>query len=129
MTVPKLVRLSGAANIGPTTPSSGPFPSGDCTVSVNAQQTTQADNQFARTINSPTTFVDLLAGNGIANVTFLVLRVRAGTLTVRVTSPAGVDQLFDVSDLLVLSQSVSSSAWTALAVRGSADVEVTIAGT
>lgn len=128
MTVPKQVKLSGASSIGPIIPGASPFPSGECVTSINAAQTIQADRQFARSINSPAAFVDLLTGSGITNIRYLVLRARAGTFTVRVTSPGGVDQVWTLSDLLILSNPVLGSEWTALAVQGVGDIEVQIGG-
>lgn len=130
MTVPKQAAINGSAKVGPIQPTAASFPSGECIASITTTpQTTQADSQKALSINSPAAFVDVLAGTGVTNVKLLVMRVRAGTATLRITSPGGVDQQFTLSDLLVLNNPVDASAWTALAIQGVVDVEMTIAGT
>ena len=132
MTVPKKASVSGAVVIGPIQPTAAPFPSGECVVSLAAELTVQADYNQSRTINSPATFVDLLAATGITNVRLLALRARAGTFEVRVTSDNSgtpiVDQILTLSDLWVITNPSSGSQFTAVAVRGVGDLEITIAG-
>ncbi len=132
MTVPKKLAISGALRIGPIQPTAAPFPSGDCVVSLNAEQTTQADVSFARSINSPGAFVDLLTGTGITNIRALHMRARGGTFEIRYTADNSgspiADQVTTLSDELLLTNPASGSQWTALAVRGVGDLEVTIAG-
>jgi hypothetical protein len=125
--VPKQLKVTGAASLGPFAENCGTVPTGECGASLNFTQTVQADRVFSRAINSPAAFVDLLDA-AFTNVRYVLLRVRAGTFTVRVTSPAGVDQFFTLSDLLVVSNPSSGSEWTAIAVQGTGDIEVMLAG-
>lgn len=132
MAVPKEAKVSGAVTIGPIQPTAAPFPSGECVASLASVLTTQADYSQARSISSPAAFVDLLTATGITNVRLLVLRARAGTFEVRVTSDNSgapiVDQIFTLSDLLVITNPASGSQFTAVAVRGTGDLEIAIAG-
>ena len=132
MSVPKKATVSGAVDIGPIQPTAAPFPSTQCVASLASEMTTQADYTQARSITSPSSFVDLLASTGITNVRLLVLRARAGTFQVRVTSDNSgvplVDQIFTLSDLLVITNPSSGSQFTAVAVQGVGDLEITIAG-
>lgn len=84
--------------------------------------------QQCRSISSPSEFVDLLTGTGIATLRYVLLRVEGGTLEVRFTSPAGVDQLVTLSDLIILSSPTAMSGLTALAVRGTATLSLLLAG-
>ena len=132
MTFPKKLTVSGALRIGPIQPTVAPFPSRDCVVSLNTEQTTQADVSNDRSFNSPVTFVDLLTGTGITNIRALHLRARGGTFEIRYTADNSgspiVDQVTTLSDELLITNPSSGSQWTALAVRGVGDLEVTIAG-
>lgn len=130
MTVPKSAKITGSMKVGPIQPIAVPFPSGESVASLNAEQTVQASTgSKGLSINSPAAFVDLLTGSGVTNIKMLSVRVRAGTVTLRISSAAGVDQVMDVSDMLVLNNPVDASAWTALAAQGVADLELMIAGT
>lgn len=130
MSVSKSATVTGSLKIGPVQPTSYPFPTGEGVASLNSTQTvTASSGPKGLSINSPAAFVDLLTGAGVTNIKMLSVRVRAGTVTLRISSAAGVDQLLSVSDLLVLSNPVDSSAWTALAAQGVADLELMIAGT
>lgn len=82
-----------------------------------------------RSISSPTVYEDLLVGMGISQVHFLAIRVQAGILELRVSSDLDVDQVFPVSDFIILANPVNLTHLTALAARGSADFEIIIAGT
>lgn len=129
MSVPQKLELSGAATLGPIQPSSAPFPTSECVVSINLTQTVQAGIRNALSINTPSPgFFDLLAGSGITNVRFGVIRVRTGPFVIRVTSSAGTDQVFDLSDQLVISNPLPGTEWTALAVQGIGDLEILLAG-
>jgi hypothetical protein len=129
MAVPKKLELRGAVTSGPVTPTSSPFPTGESIVSLNVDQTPQADVAKAFSVNSPSSFQDILTGTGITNLTFISLRVRSGTFQVRRTSAGGADQIDTLSELLVVSNPTSGSEWTALAVQGVGDIEMLLAGT
>lgn len=130
MTVPKQLNIDGAMSIGPIQPTTFPFPSGEGTVSLNTTQTTQADNgPRGLSVNSPSSFQDLLSNSGVTNIRALYLRVRTGQLTVQVSSSAAAMQQFVVSDMLVLSCPIPGTELTALGVKGTADIELMMAGT
>jgi len=129
MSVPKQVKISGAMTIGPIQPTTAPFPSGEGVVSLNLLHTSQVDTgPRSRMINSPASFEDLLAGTGITNLRWLYLRPRNATLTFRLTSPAGVDQVLTISEMLVMSCPSPGSEWTSLGVQGAGDLEMMLAG-
>ena len=97
-------------------------------MSLNLSQSPQAGGgPICRNVNSPAAFVDIFP-DGISVARFVSLRVTAGVLTVRMTTTAGVDQVFDLSDLHVLSNPIAGYGVTALAVQGSADLEYLITG-
>jgi hypothetical protein len=130
VSVPKKLEVAGAATLGPIQPTCAPFPSGECVFSINLSQTTQADSAKSLSVNSPVTWVDLLAGTGITNVSFFSLRVRNATnFEVRFTTAGGADQIIRLSDLFVYSSPVSGQQITALSVRGVGDMELLVAGT
>lgn len=129
MTVPKKLEVSGAVTTGPIQPTAAPFPSGQSTLSLNSEQTPLADfnNAMSVSVMAPS-FTDVLAGTGITNVKFIAMRVRNGTLVVRVTTAAAVDQEFSLSDTLVISNPTAGTEVTALAVQGTADLELMVTG-
>lgn len=88
---------------------------------------TSAFPGFDRTINSPLAFVDLLAGTGFTALRFLLIKVSNGFVDVRYSTPAAADQLTRVSDLMVLFSRTLGTEITALAVQGTASLEVVIA--
>lgn len=129
MTVPKKIEVAGGSTIGSLQPTCAPFPSGNNSFSLNLSQTVQADVEGARTINSPVTWVDLLAGSGISSITYLALRVRnASSFELRFSSASGSDQMMAVSDLFHFASPTTGRGLTALSVRGSGDIEFQIAG-
>jgi hypothetical protein len=129
VTVPTQLRVTGATKIGPIQPTSAPFPSGEAVYSLNFEETVQENLCRTFSVNSPSpAFFDLLASSGIASLRYIYIRARVGAFVVRVTSSAGVDQLFDLSRLLVLSNPQPGTEWTALAIQGVGDIEVQLAG-
>lgn len=128
MAVSQLVTISGAASIKPPTPTTAPFPSLSQVINLASSQTKGAADSRARTISSPAAFVDLLAGTGITTCTMAVIRIRSGYLTIRVTTAAGADQVLDCSELWVHSSPLAGREITALAVQGTADIELILAG-
>lgn len=126
----KSLQLSGAAVLGPPTAVCGSAGgSGTTVVSIGLTQTPQASKPGGcRNINSPTTWIDLLSDSGISVARFVLLRACAGALQVRMTTTAGSDQVFDLTDLHVLANPIAGYGVTALAVRGTADLEYLITG-
>lgn len=129
MTVPQRVQVQGSVTLGPVLPSSCPFPSMDTGFSINVDQTRGASKNVSRSISviSPT-WLDVLANSGITTVRFVSMRVNGGVVTVRKTTPAGADQVDTVSDLWVWSSPQPGGEITALAIQGTANVEMIIAG-
>lgn len=126
MAVPKKLKFVGTVTLGPCQSTCAAFPSADYTSQLLQEMTTQADVQFARDINSPAAFVDLLAGTGITAVRAYVLKITGGALDVRVSSSSGADQLKRCSDLEIWISRTLGAEITALAVRGTASIEVMI---
>lgn len=125
----KTLQVSGAAVLGPPQATCGSaFSAGSDVVSLGLTQNPQAAKPGCRNINSPSTWVDLLADSGIGVARFVLLRASGGTLEVRFTTTAGVDQVADLTDLFLLSNPLAGYGVTALAVRGSADLEMLITG-
>lgn len=125
MSLPKKVTVSGAAIIGSAASCSG---SGGCPGILNAEVYAQASAEFERALASPVSFVDFLAGTGIAAVKFLFLRVTGGTIELRVSSAFGATQIIPVSGICVLTNPIAGSEFTAVALRGTAQVEFKVAG-
>jgi len=72
---------------------------------------------------------DFLLAAGITAVRFLALRViGGGSLLVKLTSAAGTDQAFRVSDLLIIGAPNTGDEITAIKLTGSGDVEYIVAG-
>lgn len=129
MGVTQKFEISGSATIGPLQPTASPFPATTGEFALDASGTYAENRLSAFSVNSPSpAFQDLLAGMSISAVRGLALRVQNGILTVRVTTPAGADQVFTVSDVLVLHCPVKGSELTKLAAQGSANVELLISG-
>jgi hypothetical protein len=79
-------------------------------------------------INSPAAFVDLLASLGITNVTHATLRIIGGPLTLQFTTPDGAAQRLRCARLFVWDSPDAGSNMQALAVQGTADIELIVAG-
>lgn len=124
------IAVSGATTAGPPTPGCAPFPSSSCQLNLSVEQTKQLSRQEVRAVNvTAPAFEDLLANTGISFATFVHLRVRSGTLIVRTSDEAGsVDQERALSDLMVYSSPTAGSRLTALAVQGTAEIELLVAG-
>lgn len=129
MTAAKSLALQGGIIVGAGC-GCGPIPAGACPIPLNAVIASyQASTGLTqRQIASPAAFVDLLAGSGLTQVMFVYLRVIGGTVTLRVTTAAGVDQVSSVSDLYVVSHSSVAAAFTAVAVQGTAEIEFLAVG-
>lgn len=129
MSVPATLRVSGSTKIGPIQPTSAPFPSQESVASLNFEETVQANKCQTISINSASpSFFDLLAGSGITKVRYLYIQARVGSFVLRVTTSAGVDQVFDLSRLLVLSNPQPGTEITAVAIQGVGDIELQLAG-
>ena len=128
MPVSRTVAITGSASLKPVTPTSAPFPSLSETLTLNLEQTRGIGRGQAISIASPAAFVDLLAGLGITTATMVVIRIRSGFLTIRCTTAAGVDQVIDCSELWAYSSPLAGREITALAVQGTADIEMIVAG-
>jgi len=125
----KKLKLVGAITLGACSPgccdpaASGDYASQLCIEMTTAQSLPGAD----RAINSPGAFVDLLAGTGFTALRFLMLKISGGFLDVRVTTAGGADQITRVSDLMLVLSRTLGSEITALAVRGTATIDVVLA--
>lgn len=128
MAVQQKVTSSGAVTIGPSNAGCSPFPSVESVVSLNETRTYGVSRVMSRSLASPAAFVDMLAGLGISAVRLMVLRVQSGSLQVRVSSSAGVDQVFNVSSTLYLSNPLTGTELTAVSFQGTADFELVVAG-
>lgn len=119
--------LSGAATLGAC--GCGSLGAGECVFPIDLNQVAQANLGRKFRLNSPASFVDqALATFGISVARFIAIRVSGGAVTVRVTSTAGVDQVFDVTDLLVLANPLAGYGVTALALKGVADIQILLTG-
>lgn len=129
MGVSQLINVQGSVTLGPVLPCGTAFPSVQSTIDLALQQTRQLGRTESMTINvnSPS-FASLVAGLTFSAIRFVALRVQSGILTLRVTTPAGAQQLFTVSELIVLSNPQAGSEITALDAQGVANVELIIAG-
>ncbi len=121
------IDLSGSVTRGPAMATSSSSIGGD-EIPIDVSFVYAEHRRDPRTINSPSAFVDLLAGMSISAVRFIVLRVTGGVATLRLTTPAGDDQLITISDLLILSNPARGSEITALAIQGTVNVEVIVSG-
>lgn len=129
MGVLQKIDVSGSVSVGPVLPSSSPFPSSSGDMDISTTQVRPENRQSAFSVNSPSpAFKDLLQGMSISAVRLVAMRVFGGSLVVRWTTAAGVDQLTTVSDLLVISNPNAGSEITALAAQGVANVELIVAG-
>lgn len=129
MTIPSKLRVAGAVTIGPVQPS-GSFPSGQSVSQLNFERIVNAHSGVrAISVNSPTPgFFDLMANLGFTQVTFAKLRVRTGSFVVDVTTSAGANQVFDLSDLWLVNNPIPGTEITGLRIQGVGDLEVTLAG-
>lgn len=81
------------------------------------------------TINGATDLAPfVIALETITKVRVIVMRVRGGSLVVKLTSAAGTDQAFPVSELFMLSTPSAGSEVTSIKCVGTADLEYVIAG-
>lgn len=64
----------------------------------------------------------------ITKVRVIVMRVRGGTIRLKLTSAAGTDQVIPVSELLVWTSPNAGDEVTAIKIVGTADVEYILAG-
>lgn len=129
MTVPAKLKVGGAATLNPVV-SSGSFPSGHSVGRLDVDRTVTAHSgNRAFAVNSPSPgFLDLLAGSGVTNATFVFLRVRTGTFVVDVTTSAGANQQFDLSGEWLVNNPTPGSEITGLRIQGVGDIEIMIAG-
>lgn len=105
----------------------------DCTLALSVGAcgglSVAATSEKSLSINSPVTYVDLLAGTGITSLSFFVLKVKnSNNFEVRFTTAAGVDQVMRVADLLVYSSPVTGQQITAFSARGAGDIDLLLAG-
>lgn len=127
MSLSNAIKLVGSLTAGPPTTNST-SPTLTKALQLSFEQTRNACIANGRSIASPGTFVDLLAGSGIVTVTVFAIVVSSGSLDVRVTTAAGVDQITRVSNMWIWSSPNSGDGATALAVQGTADFELIVAG-
>jgi len=120
--------MQGSVTRGPVLPTSTPATIGGDEIPIDLSAVYAEHRREPRTINSPSTFVDLIAGMTISAVRFVIIRTTGGVATLRLTTPAGEDQLLSISDLFILSNPVSGSEVSALAIKGSVNIEVLISG-
>ena len=128
MAVQQKVVTQGSVTIGPAQASCAPFPSMESTIVLNGERFFGVKRADVVSISSPVAFVDLLAGLTISAVRLLVLRVQAGSIVLRTSSAAGVDQVVNISDVVYISNPVAGTELTAVSVQGTANIEYLIAG-
>lgn len=129
MPVNQRVQVQGSVTLGPVLPTSAPFPSMDTGFSISVDQTRGVSRPVSRSISVvDPAWLNLLTDGGFTSVRFVVLRVNGGTATIRFTTPQGADQVMTVSDLFVWSSPQVGGEMTALAIRGSCNIEGIIAG-
>ncbi len=127
MSLSNAIRLTGSLMAGPPT-TNATSPALTKTLALSFAQTRNACVANGRSIASPGVFVDLLAGTGIVTVTVFALVVSSGSLDVRLTTAGGTDAIWRVSDMLIWSSPNAGDGATALAVQGTADFELIVAG-
>lgn len=128
MSVSQKVSISGSVSLGPPCATAGTFPSLTQQLSLQSEQTRGIGRGQTLRINSPSAFVDLFASLGVGSVTLIALRVVGGALTLRYSTADGVDQRLRVSRLFIWDSPDAGSGMTALAVQGTADIEIILAG-
>lgn len=127
MATTKTAELTGALVLSG---SCGCGSGGDCPFVLSSRASVQANVQGDLSINSPVSWVDLLAGTGITTATVVALKVSNPTnFEVRLTTAAGADQVLRLSDSFNYISPVTGQGITALAVRGVGELTRMIAGT
>lgn len=125
----KKLKLVGAITLGACSPgccdpaSSGDYANQLCIEMTSAQTLPGAD----RSIASPAAFVDLLAGTGFTSLRFVLLKISGGFLDVRVSTAAAADQIVRVSDVWMVFSRTLGTEITALAVQGTANIDLVLA--
>ena len=127
MAVSQKASVVGSVTWGPPSVSAT-FPTLAATLSLRDEQTRGQGFSNARSIASPAAFVDLITGTGITTVHFIAIRINSGSLDIRMTTDAAVDAIIRCSNLHVWSSQNSGDGATALAVQGSANFEIIVAG-
>ena len=122
------VSILGSVTLGPPSPVSGSYPSLSQTVNLQMDQTRSTSRGQALRIARPAAYVDLFASLGLGTATHVTLRISGGALTVRFTTPDGAAQVLRCSRLFVWDSPDSGAGMTALAVQGTADIEIITAG-
>lgn len=128
MASPSLVTHTGAVNGSPAQ-SSAQSPSLTELLNTSFQGTFGSSKGARPTINGATDLVPfVVAFETITKVRMIFMRVRGGTLTVKLTSAKGADQAFPVSDTFVWYSPNAGDEVTAIKLVGTADLEYIICG-
>jgi hypothetical protein len=123
------IDVVGACTISPANVITGytqAAPSLSATFNLGSSRTYPKHKEGSESLSAAVNFA--LPLGGITAVRFLALRVIAGSLLVKVTSAAGTDQAFRVSDLLIIGAPTAGDELTAVKLTGSGDVEFIAAG-
>lgn len=127
MALSNLIKLTGSLTAGPPT-ANATSPVLTKALQLMFSQTRNACVANGRSIASPAAFVDLLAGTGITTVTVFVIVISSGSLDVRLTTAGGTDAIWRSSNLVLWASPNAGDGATALAVQGTADFELIVAG-
>lgn len=128
MASPSIITHTGAVNGSPAQSS---ISSPSLTELLNTSFTgTYGSSKGARpTINGATDLVPfVIALETIVKVRVLIMRVRGGSLVVKLTSAAGIKQAIPVSELLMISTPSAGAEITSIECVGTADLEYIAAG-
>ncbi len=128
MSVPRQLQVSGSASVGPVAGNPAVFPSLQDGIDLAVQQTYAEGKSSGQTLNSPSSFLDLLASNPMSAVRFLCIRVQGGIMTLQVTSQVASAQQIPISDVFYISNPLQGSEFTAVGLKGTGSVELIIAG-
>lgn len=126
MPVVKAISVKGGVKLG-SADCAVVFPGSEVLSKIDTSYLSSASSgPRAFTLADAVTWVDLLENTGITEAAFVMVKVSGGSVELRRTIGSNVDQIVNVS-CLELWISPNNRA-TALAIRGSADVEIIIAG-
>lgn len=129
MAQPATITHTGVVNGSPASTPGGPSPSLGEILNTSTTVTYQASKSGRPSIIGATDGAPfVLSFETMTKVRFFAMRVRGGTIKLKVTSVLGTDQVIGVSDLLLWSSQFPDDAWTAIKMVGTADVEYLMAG-
>lgn len=128
MAIPSLCQHTGSLSGSPVAGSIG-SPSLQ-EISNTSFQVTTGSSKSARPSIINATYLSpfVLSLDTITKVQVLYVRVRSGSIKMLLTSAAGTDQAFRVSDMFMINPIASGDEITAIKFVGTADIEVFLAG-